>query len=136
MKKIFNNNRIIAIAFLTVFTVALAPAALAIEKKPVVPAELVFVGNIKNQPVFQLTVTGSTAQDEFTILILDEAGNSLYRENIKSENFSKKFLLNIDEIGDNTLRFEVYCKKTKQSVAYEVSQNSRFVQDLAITEVK
>lgn len=136
MKKIFNNNRIIAIAFLTVFTVALAPAAMAIEKKPVVPAELVFVGNIKNQPVFQLTVTGSTAQDEFTILILDEAGNSLYRENIKSENFSKKFLLNIDEIGDNTLRFEVYCKKTKQSVVYEVSQNSRFVQDLAITEVK
>ena len=51
MKKIFNNNRIIAIAFLTVFTVALAPAAMAIEKKPVVPAELVFVGNIKNRVI-------------------------------------------------------------------------------------
>ncbi len=47
MKKIFSNNRIIAIAFLTVFSVALAPVAMATEKKPAVPAELVFVGNIK-----------------------------------------------------------------------------------------
>ncbi|OSZ80537.1 hypothetical protein CAP36_04610 [Chitinophagaceae bacterium IBVUCB2] len=134
MKKIISNNRIIAIAFLTVFTVALAPAAMAIEKKPLVPAELVFVGNIKNQPLFQLTVAGSAAQNEFTINITDEFGVSLYRENIKGENFSKKFLLNTDEIGDNTLTFEVFCKNTKQSVTYEVNRNSRFVQDLAITK--
>lgn len=136
MKKIFSNNRIIAIAFLTVFSVALAPAAMAIEKKPAVPAELVFVGNFKNQPVFQLSVTGSAEQDEFTINITDEFGVSLYKENVKSENFTKKFLLNTDEIGDNTLIFEVVCKKTKQSVTYEVNRNSRFVQDLAITKIK
>ncbi len=136
MKKIFSNNRIIAIAFLTVFSVALAPVAMATEKKPAVPAELVFVGNIKNQPVFQLNVAGSAAQDEFTINITDEFGVSLYRETIKSENFSKKFLLNTDEIGDNTLHFEVFCKNTKQSVTYEVNRNSRFVQDLAITKIK
>jgi hypothetical protein len=136
MKKIFSNNRIIAIAFLTVFSVALAPAAMAIEKKPAVPAELVFVGNFKNQPVFQLSVAGSAEQDEFTINITDEFGVSLYKENVKSENFTKKFLLNTDEIGDNTLIFEVVCKKTKQSVTYEVNRNSRFVQDLAITKIK
>ena len=136
MKKIFSNNRIIAIAFLTVFSVGLAPVAMATEKKPAVPAELFFVGNIKNQPVFQLNVAGSAAQDEFTINISDEFGVSLYRETIKSENFTKKFLLNTDEIGDNTLKFEVYCKKTKQSVTYEVNRNSRFVQDLAITRIK
>lgn len=136
MKKIFSNNRIIAIAFLTVFSVALAPTATATEKKPSVPAELVFVGNIKNQPVFQLNISGNAQQNEFTIIINDEAGNSLYRENIKGEIFTKKFLLNTDEIGDNTLRFEIFCKKTKQSVSYEVNRNSRFVQEMAITEVK
>ncbi len=136
MKKIFSNNRIIAIAFLTVFSVALAPAAMAIEKKPAVPAELVFVGNIRNQPVFQLNVAGNASQDEFTISIIDESGVSLYRENVKGQNFTKKFLLNTDEIGASTLLFEIFCKKTKQTVTYEVNRNSRFVQDLAITKLK
>ena len=58
MKKIFSNNRIIAIAFLTVFSVALAPVAIATEKKPAVPAELFFIGNIKNPPAQRAVIFG------------------------------------------------------------------------------
>ncbi|MCY7309166.1 MAG: hypothetical protein LH619_00170, partial [Chitinophagaceae bacterium] len=75
-------------------------------------------------------------QDEFTIIITDEGGNTLYRENIKGQNFTKKFLLNTEELGDNTVRFEVFCNNTKKSVMYEVNRNSRFVQDVAIYEMK
>ncbi len=136
MKKIFNNNRLIALAFFTVFSVAMSPAAKAGEKNPAVPVELKFAGLIKNQPLFQLNFFGSAAQDEFTIIITDEDGSTLYRENIKGENFTKKFLLNTDEIGDNTLRFEILCNKSKKSVTYEVNRNIRFVQDVAINEVR
>ena len=79
------------------------------EKNPTVPIEMKFAGMIKNQPMFQLNFAGNSLQDEFTISITDEYGNSLYRENIKGENFTKKFLLNTDEIADNTLRFEIFC---------------------------
>jgi len=136
MKKIFNNNRLIVLAFFTVFSVAMSPAVMAGEINPSVPAELRFAGMVHNQPLFQLNVAGNALQDEFTIIITDEGGNTLYRENIKGQNFTKKFLLNTEELGDNTVRFEVFCNKTKKSVMYEVNRNSRFVQDVAIYEMK
>lgn len=136
MKKIFNNNRLIAIAFFTVFSMAVSPAVHAGGKNPPVPVEMKFAGFINNQPLFQLNFSGNAQQDEFTITINDDYGNSLYRENIKGENFMMKFLLNTDEIEDDTLLFNVYSKKTKQSVTYAVNRNSRFVEDVAISKVK
>lgn len=138
MKKIFSNNRLIAIAFLTVFSVAAAPfAAVAADSsyKRVMPVELKLVGNINNQPIFQLSYDGNTEQDEFTIVIRDEDGNSLYRENIKGESFTKKFLLNKDEVGDGALRFEISSKKFSKTVVYEVNRNTRQVEDLVISKL-
>jgi hypothetical protein len=138
MKKIFSNNRLIAIAFLTVFSVAAAPFAMATDStnSPVMPVELKLVGNINNQPIFQLSYTGNTAeQDEFTIVIRDENGNSLYRENIKGGSFTKKFLLKRDEIGEGALRFEIYSKKNTKTVVYEVNSNIREVQDMVISKL-
>ncbi len=136
MKKIFNNNRVIALAFFTVFSVVMSPAVMAGEKNPAVPAELIFAGMVQNQPLFKLQVAGSALQDEFTITITHEDGSTLYKENIIGQNFTKKFLLNTDELGDNTIRLEVFCKKTKKSVLYELNSNSRFVQDIVINEMK
>ena len=131
MKKIFNNNRLIAIAFFSVFAVASAPAVMANDKNPSVPVEMKFAGMINNQPIFQLSFYGNAQQDEFTISITDEVGISLYRENIKGENFIKKFLLNTDEIGDDTLIFEILSKKTGKTTVFRVNRFSRFAQDFA-----
>ncbi|MGB3006018.1 MAG: hypothetical protein WBC06_05900 [Chitinophagaceae bacterium] len=136
MKKIIRNNRIIAIALLTAFSVAAAPSAFATEKNPTVPVTMSFIGNINEQPVFQLTGAGSATQNEFTIVIRDEYGNSLYWENIKAENFTKKFVLNTDEIGDETLYFEIFCRNTKSTVKYTVNRHTRQVQEIMINEVK
>lgn len=136
MKKIISNNRIIAILFFTVFSFAAAPAAKANDPKPAVPVELSFLGHIKNQPLFQLSFRGNEGQNEFTIIITDEGGNTLYRENIKGENFSKKFLLNTDELGDDPLRFTIFCKNNKKAVEYTVNRNTRTVQEVVVNEVK
>lgn len=136
MKKIFNNNRLIAIAFLTVFSLGSASYGHASEKLPVVPVSLKYSGNINNQPIFELNFTGNAEQNSFTILISDEYGNSLYRENIKGEIFSKKFAINTDELGQSNLKFEIFCNKTKKSVVYEVNRNTRLVQDIEVVEVK
>ena len=135
MKKIFRNNRLVAIAFFTLFSVAAAPAALATEH-PVIPVALTYVGHVQNQPMFQLSFNGNEAQNEITIIITDEYGNSLYRENIKASNFTKKFVLNTDEIGDETLHFTIFCKNTKKSVEYAVNRSSRTVNEVQINEVK
>lgn len=135
MKKIFRNNNIIAIVFLTFLAVAIAPIASASEIKPTVPAQLIFVGNVKDQPLFKLTVTGNETQNDFIVNVTDEAGLTLYKENFKRESFTKKFLLNTEELGENKIRVEVFCKNTKQSVTYQLNLTSRFVQDLAITKL-
>ena len=136
MKKIFRSNRLIVIAFFIVFTTGAASIAMANNSNYGIPVELKFLGTIKNQPLFELSFAGNPDHDEFTIIIRDEAGNSLYRENIKGENFTKKFLLNTDEIADEVLHFEVISKKSKKTVVYEVNRNSRFVEEVVVSELK
>ena len=135
MKKIFNNNRLIAIAFFTVFSATVVSASTNDSSNLVMPLELKLIGSINNQPLFQLSYAGTTEQDDFTIIIRDENGNSLYRENIKGESFTKKFLLNRDEVGDGTLRFEITSKKNSKTVVYEVNRNTRQVEELVISKM-
>lgn len=135
MKKIISNNRLIAIALLTVFSLATAPAAFANGGKEI-PVELKYMGNIKNQHIFQLNVNGSAEQDEFTITIRDEYGNQVYRENIKAESFTKKFLFNTDELSEASLQFEVFSKKTKKSVVYAINSNTRQIEEVVVSELK
>jgi hypothetical protein len=136
MKRVLSNNRIIVIAFFTVFSMAAATAANANGNNGTVPVELKFLGNINNQPLFQLTFAGNAEENEFTIIIRDENGNSLYKENIKGESFYKKFLLNNDELGDETLRFEVISKRSSKSVVFEVNRESHYVSEMAVSKVK
>jgi hypothetical protein len=136
MKKIFHNNRLIAVAFFTVFSMASAPAVFANGPGSPIPVELKYVGKVNNQSVFQLNFAGNAEENELTITILDIYGNCFYRENIKSENFSKKFLFNNDELGDDTLHFVVTSKKSNKSVVYEINRQVRYVEQLVVNLVK
>jgi hypothetical protein len=121
-----------AIAFVTVFSFVANAANKTNPGDSAVPVEIKYAGMISNQPVFQLSFSGSPLQNEFTIVVQDELGVTLYREKTKGEQFTRTFQLNTDELGDQNLRFEIYCTKTKRSVSYEVNRNTRYVQDIAI----
>jgi hypothetical protein len=136
MKKIFRNNRLIAIAFFTFFSATSSITLQANDRDSIVPVELKYVGTIQNKPLFQLSFTGDAVQNEFVINITDVYGNPLYKENIKGEVFTKKFLLNTDEIGDETIRFEISCKKSGKTVAYEVNRQTRMLQDMVINQLR
>lgn len=135
MKKIFNNSKLIAIAFFTVFTTAAAPTAFAHSGKEL-PVELKYIGNINNKTIFQLVVAGNKINTEYILTIRDPFGNSIYRENIKAENFSKKFIFDTDELGDDVLQFEVYCRKTGQTVLYNINRQTRLSEEMMIREIK
>ena len=135
MKKVLKNKTIIAVALFTVFTVALNPVAMAKDIKPTVPVELKFVGKVNEKTVFQLNFTGSPQENEFIITITDEEGNRLYREVLKGENFSKRYLLNAEEIGDNTLRFEVSSNKTTKPTVFKVNRQARLVEEVVVNKL-
>lgn len=131
MKKIFRNNRLIAVAFLTLFSTA-ALHSFANDSShinPVPAVELKYTGMIKNDPLFQLSIAGDPLQDEFTISISDVYGNNLFKENIRSAKFTRNFLLISEEIGEETIRFEICSRKTKKLTVYEISSRTRIVQE-------
>ena len=136
MEKVFRNNRLIAFAFFTAFSIANVPAAKANDNGNSIPVEMKFMGYIKNQLLFKLNFAGNDQHNDFIIIIRDENGTTLYRENIKGEIFSKSFLLNSEELGDSALQFEVVSKRTKTSVVYEVNRNTRIEEELVVAEVK
>lgn len=131
------NFRNTAIALLTVVTLAIAPAAKAIdETNNTAAVELKFLGNFKNKPVFELNFKPGTADNEYVVVIRDSFGNSLYRENVNSNVISKKFMLNIEEIGDGeALRFEITGKKSNKTVVYEINQNNHYVEETLVKKI-
>ena len=135
MKTVMISTRILAIALIASFTMAFASPALAnIEKKPI-PVELKFIGNLKDQPRFQMTFT-STEENDFTITIRDEYGNVLYRDNVKGGSFTKNFVLNTEELGDAGLKFEISSKNFEKPVVFEINTYSRVVEDVVVNRVK
>lgn len=136
MKKIFSNNRLLVVAFFTVFSVAASPAVRANDSSYVVPVELKVIGSINNQSLVQLSFAGNSEDNEFTIIIKDDQGNPLYRENIKGESFYKKFLLNNDDFDNSVIRFEVISKRTNKTVVFEVNRKYNLVDEMVVNKVK
>lgn len=128
------NTRLIAIAFVALFTVAFTAPALANDEKKIIPVELKFIGNIKNQPLFHMSFN-STEQSEYTITVRDEYGNVLYKDKVKGGIFTKKFLLNTEELGDAELVFEVTGKNYEKPVVFEINKYTRYVEDVVINKV-
>jgi hypothetical protein len=140
MKTVF-NFRNAAVALFSLFAIVAAPVANAnndkgvIDEKNNVSVELKFLGNFQNQPVFELNFANAPAGTEFVVNIRDAWGTSLYRETLNSNIISKRFMLNTDELGDDTVRFEITAKKDNKTVVYNVNQYTRFVEEVAVTRV-
>jgi hypothetical protein len=129
------NTRLAAVALVALFTVAFTAPALANDEKKVIPVELKFIGNIKNQPLFHMTFN-STEESEYTITVRDEYGNVLYKDNVKGGTFTKKFMLNTEELGDAELKFEVTGKGFEKPVVFEINKYTRYVEDVVVNKIK
>jgi len=133
MKKVLINTRIFAIALAVTFTTAFSSPVWAIDEKKAIPVEMKFIGNIENQPVFQLTFN-NIEETEFTIVVRDEFNYVLYRDNIKAGHITRKFRLNTEELGDAAIQFEITDRETKETVIFEVNKKQSLIEDVVITK--
>lgn len=99
------------------------------------PVELKFVGNVKNQPLFQLNFLGSAKENEFNVNITDQNGILLYSSLEKGEKFSKQFLLDTDDLGDAILKFEITGRKSGNTVSYRVSRRSVVLENMDVVKL-
>jgi hypothetical protein len=130
------KTRIVAIALVAALTVAFTTPVLANTTGENPQAvELKYLGQYKNQPVFELTFKNSE-EAEFTVVIRDEQDNIVYKDFIKSGVTSKKYMLNTEELGDVPVNFEITSRKTDKTVVYKVNKNTRVVEDVVVNLVK
>lgn len=128
------NTRNIFIALATFFTISVAVPAFAGET-PGQPVELRYVGKFKNQPVFELIVSGMD-DNEFTVVIRDEFNEVLYKKNFKGDSISKKFMLQTEDLGNTSIKFEVIGKKSEKTFVYEINKNARVMEDVVVNKIK
>jgi hypothetical protein len=98
-------------------------------------SELKFIGNLENQPVFQLDLT-NTEDDEITVTFRDEAANIIYVNTFKGANISKKFLLKSEEFGDTALNVSVRSKKNNSTEVYTINRNHTYVEETTVNKLK
>lgn len=134
MKRIFRNNSFIVIA-ITIFSLTITSLAFA-QKDPVQQVELKFIGKKNYQPLFELSINGSTEENLYTVSVRDEYYNLLYSENFRASAFSKRFLINTDEIGNAPVKFEIYNRKTRKTTVFGVSYNRYYTDEMVVNEVK
>src|SRR5690349_9598390 len=135
MKKLLTTPRIGAFALMLSLALTMSTQAQVSNETNTTGLDLKFIGTLKNQPAFQLTYNGA-AENEFTVVVRDQYNNTLYKDNVKGANISKRFVLNMEELGDVDVKFEIYAKNSNKPVVFEVSNNTRYVQDVVVNKVK
>jgi len=96
-------------------------------------ADLRYIGNIKNNPVFQLDLNSTDVKD-YTIAIKDVYGNILYKESVTAKNFTRKFQVDVNEIDDEVLNVEIRTDKNSKPEVFTIKRNTRFIEEPTISK--
>ena len=136
MKQAMNKTKMITMGLFAFCAMGLSNTAFAAVKTGD-PAELTFIGNVQNQPVFQLNLNNNEA-DEYYISIKDGNRNLMYSEKVKGTNLFRRYRLAIDEADLNSsdfgIRVEVTSAKTHKTQVYKISSNTLFIENFVVAK--
>lgn len=131
MKTMINKTKLVAMASMLVFTVASAQSP---DIKEETPVEFKYIGTANDQPVFQLNLHNSEA-DEFVITLKNSAGDVLYKEKVAGIELTRKYRLDTFEIDTSKITVEVNSIKNNNKTVYTVNRTTRIVEDVVITKL-
>jgi hypothetical protein len=128
----FGKLAIVALAFTLAFS---TPTMANDGEKGDHKTELKFIGNMENQPVFELNLSNKE-EDEYTVIFRDENGNILFNDKFKGAGITKKFLLKSDEFGDEVLNVIVKSKLGNTTETYTINRSHSYVEETQVNKVK
>ncbi|HMH21834.1 MAG TPA: hypothetical protein VK563_08660 [Puia sp.] len=97
-------------------------------------AEVKYIGNNEGNPLFNVLYNNSTGA-RFTVRILDGDGNQIFMASYADKKFDKKFKLATPELS-NKLVFIIRNNEDHSEQSFEVSTDSRLVEEIEVKEVK
>lgn len=136
MKTVMNIFRMKTLILTATFILAFTSAGKAdtLGELGETPAVLKYIGNVNDQPVFQLTLS-NTESDEFYITIKDATGYVVYTERVSGKDVTRKYRLNTDEVEVTGLTFEVKSKLNDNKVIYTIQKNGYYVEDMVVSKL-
>ncbi|HTL07689.1 MAG TPA: hypothetical protein VL307_05510 [Chitinophagaceae bacterium] len=135
MKNVMKNYKTIAIALFAALSVASTSSVLANEGvKPKSGIDLKFIGNVSDQPVFQLNVN-NTEDDEYIVTFRDEQNNVLYAGKLKGVNITKNFQLSSEDGDTNAMSVEVKSRKTNKSEVYKINRTRNVTEEIVVNKL-
>lgn len=135
MKNVIKSARFATLTLVAILTLAASNQAFANNEKEPKGVEIKYVGSHKNQPVLELNFNNAD-EIEYSIEVVDEYNVLLYKDVVKANVGTRRFLLNTEELGNVGLRFEITGKKSNKTTVYEINRNARVVEDLVVNKVK
>lgn len=135
MKRVLKTTNIVTFLLFTILTTAVASVTFANDSTTAIPSELKYLGVSNGKLVFQLNINGTGVENNFSVAIIDNAGNILYKENVKGEKLSKRFLINSDLVDENELKFQITDGKSNEKVVYQINQTAHMIQDVVINKL-
>ncbi|HET9825588.1 MAG TPA: hypothetical protein VFP87_09640 [Chitinophagaceae bacterium] len=104
------------------------------EKKDPPVAQLKYMGNIGNQPVFQLDLSTEN-EESFVISIRNQFGDNIYSERVKAKVFTRTFRLDTDSLEDDLLSVEVRSSNSKKPEVFTINRYTRFVEEASVSKL-
>lgn len=138
MKNAIRHFSTSVIAMLTVL-VSFTTARANNEKNNVNTAETTsiefkYVGKLEQHPVYQLSISNAQ-NEEYIVSFKDQSGNVLYSGSLKNTS-TQRFMINVDEVGDEPLTLTVTSRKTNKQQVYTVKRSQNLVEENIVQRIK
>lgn len=137
MKQTIKTPKLIIIGLFTLCCTGFANSNFA-QTKSEIPLEFKYIGKIKDQPVFQLSLH-NTAPQEYFVTVMDNNRNTLYSEKVKGSNISRNYRLDLDNADltspDFGVRVKVTSVKLHTSAEYTIRATTSVNQQIVIAKL-
>ena len=136
MKTAITKTKMITMGLISIFIMGTTPAVFA-NNGHQDPVELKAISHLNKQPLFQLKL--NTAESgEFVVRVKDGNGDVLYSEVLMGKNVNRQYKFDINEeavFEAFHVRFEITSEKTHETFIYNITRDSREVQELIVAKL-
>lgn len=134
MKTFISKTKIFAFALVTLFATSFTAPAFAAEEDEK-KAEISYVGNVNDLPVYRLSLNNKTNEVYF-VSVTDNDGNVIYNEKVSGSKIVRNYQFDADLYSEYDLTFTISNLKGKTVSAYSVSKSKKVINEVAVNKVK
>jgi hypothetical protein len=106
MKTVFTNTKALILALVTLFAASLAVPAFANNEETVAKAEVSYIGNLNDLPVYRLSLTNPSNEVLF-VTVSDNYGNILYNEKLSGTSIVRNYQFDTDIYSEYNFNFTI-----------------------------